>query len=56
MKEFKISIVVSNEDDKYTEDEIVDLVDDWCEEHALTMGGGISELINDNDERGSDQF
>ncbi len=50
MKEFKINIVVSNEDDKYTEDEIVDLVDDWCEKHDLTMGGSISELTDEDNE------
>ena len=43
MKEFEINIVVSNEDNKYTEDEIIDLLDDWCKQHDLTMGGSINE-------------
>ena len=49
MKEFEISIVVSNKDDKYIEDEIVELIDDWCEEHDLIMGGMVKELKDQND-------
>ena len=43
-KEFQIAIVLSNENNKYTLDEIIDLIDDFCEQNDLTMGGKITEL------------
>ena len=46
IKEFSIDIVVHSDKGckEYTEDQIIDMLDDWCIKHNLTMSGMIKEL------------
>jgi hypothetical protein len=44
VKEFQITMVVYNTDNKYTEEEIDKMFTDWVESKDLFCGGMIKEL------------
>jgi hypothetical protein len=44
IKEFSVEIVLSNKDNRYTEDQIIDMIDKFCKENDLDMGGSIKEV------------
>jgi hypothetical protein len=44
IKEFSVEIVLSNKNNRYTEDQIIDMIDKFCEENDLDMGGSIKEV------------
>lgn len=44
MKEFEINVVVTNEQDKFNENELAELFIDWLETNELKAGGSIKEL------------
>ena len=46
IKEFKIDVIVYNEDNKYIEEEILRMFMDWTESKDLTVGGSVGSLTD----------
>lgn len=44
MKEYELKMVLSNHDNKYSSDEILDMFIAWAEEKELKVGGSIHEI------------